>query len=50
MVTSAVLPGHISEQIGRSLLIDDDADEHLVQVRPTILRVTAFTERGAPSK
>src|ERR1700722_3700678 len=30
-----------------SLLIDDDADDHLVQMRPIILGVTAFTERGA---
>ncbi len=46
VVTSAVLGPHL--RADRSpFLVDDDADDDLVQVRPVILGVAALAERGA---
>src|SRR4051794_37445142 len=44
--TSAVLPGHISEQTGRPC-VDHHTQDHLHQVRPVVLGIAALAQAGA---
>ena len=43
-MTSAVLPGQNSQQIGPTLHVDGQAHHHLTQVRPVIFVVAAFAQ------
>jgi Transposase len=45
--TSAVLPGHISVQMGAPLAIHDEPRDHLLQIWPEILRVAVLAQRFA---
>ena len=47
VVTSAVLPGHISEQTGRPSPSMQHGEDHLTQVRAMILAVAVLAERLA---
>ena len=46
-VTSAVFPGHISVQIGQPVAVDDEAEDHLLQVGAIVLGVAVLAERLA---
>jgi hypothetical protein len=45
VVTSAVLPGIRNDAIGRST--EHDAEHHLVEVRPVVLRMASLAQAGA---